>query len=117
MPYVDGYVAAVPTASREAYRDYSARIADLFRAHGATRVVDCWGDEVPEGTLTSFPKAVQRKEDETVIFGWVEWPSREARAAAWDKLMAAPEMDLSRNPLPFDGRRMIYGAFETIVDA
>ncbi|MFO1208692.1 MAG: DUF1428 domain-containing protein [Amaricoccus sp.] len=119
MSYVDGFVVAVPTASREAYRKHAEETLGLFKEYGALRVVECWGDDVPEGKLTSFPMAVQRKDDETVVFSWIEWASREARDAAWAKLMADPRMqpDAARTPAPFDGKRMIYGGFRPIVDA
>ena len=79
MSYVDGFVAAVPTANRDAYRQHAERAAKVFKESGALSVVECWGDDVPEGKLTSFPLAVQRKSDETVVFSWVTWPSRAVR--------------------------------------
>lgn len=77
MAYVDGFVAAVPTANREIYREHAETAARVFKEHGALQVVECWGDDVPEGKLTSFPMAVQRKDDETVVYSWVTWPSRQ----------------------------------------
>ena len=117
MSYVDGFVAAVPTANRDAYRDHAAKAAVVFREHGALKIVECWGDDVPDGTLTSFPMAVQRKPDETVIFSWVVWSSRAARDEGWKRVMADPSMNPATNPMPFDGKRMIYGGFEMILDA
>jgi uncharacterized protein YbaA (DUF1428 family) len=116
MSYVDGFVAAVPTANREAYRRHAEVAAQGFKAHGALGVVECWGDDVPEGKLTSFPLAVQRKEDETVVFSWVTWPSRAARDEGWKKVMADPRMQAGTNPMPFDGKRLIYGGFEELVN-
>lgn len=116
MSYVDGFVAAVPTANRDAYRAHAEKALALFKEYGATRCVECWGDDVPEGKLTSFPMAVKREDDESVIFSWVEWPSREARDAGWQKIMADPRMQPDANPMPFDGKRMIYGGFSPIVD-
>ena len=72
MTYVDGFVAAVPTANREIYRKHAEAAAVVFKEHGALRVVECWSDDVPEGKLTSFPMAVKRKEDETVVFSWID---------------------------------------------
>ena len=115
MSYVDGFVAAVPTANREAYRRHAELTAKMFKEHGALSVVECWGDDVPEGKLTSFPLAVQRKEDETVVFSWVTWPSRAVRDEGWKKVMADPRMQADANPMPFDGKRLIYGGFEEIV--
>ena len=79
MSYVDGFVAAVPTANREAFRRHAEDASKAFREYGALAVAECWGDDVPEGKLTSFPMAVQRKPDETVVFSWIVWPSRLVR--------------------------------------
>ncbi len=117
MNYVDGYVLAVPTANRETYRNFAAEAAGIFKEYGALRTVECWGDDVPDGKVTSFPMAVQRKPDETVLFSWIEWPSREVRDAAWAKVMADPRMQAADRKPPFDGQRMIYGGFTPIVDA
>lgn len=116
MSYVDGFVAAVPTANRDAYRAHAAKALPLFKEFGATRVVECWGDDVPDGKLTSFPMAVQRKDDETVIFSWIEWPSKETRDGAWAQLMKDPRMQPAANPMPFDGARLIYGGFAPLLD-
>lgn len=117
MSYVDGFVAAVPTANREKYRKHAADAAVVFREHGALRVVECWGDDVPEGKVTSFPMAVRRKDDETVVFAWIVWPSRQVRDEGMKKVMADPRLQPEVNPMPFDGQRLIYGGFETIVEA
>jgi uncharacterized protein YbaA (DUF1428 family) len=117
MPYVDGFVAAVPTANRDAYRKHAEAAARVFKEHGAQRVVECWGDDVPEGKLTSFPLAVKRKEDETVVFSWITWPSRQARDDGMKKVMADPRIQPDVNPMPFDGKRLIYGGFEILIDA
>jgi uncharacterized protein YbaA (DUF1428 family) len=116
MTYVDGFVAAVPTANREKFRKHAEDAAVVFREHGALKVVECWGDDVPDGKVTSFPMAVQRKEDETVVFSWVLWPSREVRNSAMEKIMADPRLKPEANPMPFDGKRLIYGGFEMIVE-
>jgi len=117
MPYVDGFVAAVPTANKEIYRKHAEAAAIVFKEHGALKLVECWGDDVPDGQLTSFPMAVQRKDDETVVFSWILWPSREVRDRGMPKVMADPRLQRGANPMPFDGKRMIYGGFEMIVDA
>lgn len=116
MSYVDGFVTAVPNANREAYRKHAEDAAKVFKEYGALQVMECWGDDVPEGKVTSFPMAVRRKDDETVVFSWIVWPSKEARKSAWDKTMADPRMQPDRNPMPFDGKRMIYGGFEPLVE-
>ena len=117
MSYVDGFVAAVPTANRDAYRAHAEKALAVFREHGATRCVECWADDVPEGKVTSFPMAVRRADDESVVFSWVEWPSKEARDTGWQKIMADPRMQPDANPMPFDGKRLIYGGFAPILDA
>jgi uncharacterized protein YbaA (DUF1428 family) len=116
MNYVDGFVAAVPTGNREAYEKHSKSAAAIFKEYGALKVVENWGDDVPDGKLTSFPMAVQRKDDEAVVFAWIVWPSRQVRDDAWKAVMADPRMQPGANPMPFDGKRMIYGGFQTIVD-
>jgi uncharacterized protein YbaA (DUF1428 family) len=117
MTYVDGFVVAVPTANRELYQQHAQSAAAVFKEYGALSVVECWGDDVPEGKLTSFPLAVKRKDDETVVLSWVTWPSRQTRDAGMQKVMADPRLQPDRNPMPFDGQRLIYGGFEVIVDA
>ena len=117
MNYVDGFVAAVPLANREIYRQHAEKAAAVFREHGALNVVECWGDDVPEGKLTSFSMAVKREADETVVFSWITWPSRQVRDEAWKKVMADPRLKSDSNPMPFDGKRLIYGGFEVIVEA
>ena len=116
MAYVDGFVLAVPTANREAYRKLASSMVSLFKDCGATKVVECWGTDVPEGKITSFPMAVQCKPDETVVFSWVWWPSKEVRDAGNKKMMEDPRMT-AMHDMPFDGQRMIYGGFEPIVEA
>ena len=116
MSYVDGFVAAVPTANRDAYRKYAETAAAVFKEHGALRLVECWGDDVPDGKLTSFPLAVKRQDDETVVFSWITWPSRQVRDEGMKKVMSDPRFDPGVNPMPFDGRRLIYGGFEVLVD-
>lgn len=116
MNYVDGFVCAVATANRDAYLAHASTMAPLFKEFGALNVVETWGDDVPEGKLTSFPLAVQRKDDESVVFSWITWPSKQVRDDAWKKVMADPRMSHENNPMPFDGKRLIYGGFQTILD-
>ena len=116
MSYVDGIVAAVPTANREKFKQHANHAAGIFKEHGAVRIVECWGDDVPEGKVTSFPLAVKREDGETVVFSWIEWPSKEVRDAGWKRIMEDPRMMSEKNPMPFDGKRMIYGGFESIVE-
>ncbi len=117
MSYIDGFVLAVPAANRERFRAMAARVAEIFIEHGALRVVENWGDDVPEGKLTDFRRAVALEEGETVVFSWVEWPSKEARDKGNDAIAADPRL----RPDPeeadiMDGRRMIFGGFVPIVD-
>lgn len=114
--YVDGFVLAVPTAKKEAFREHAVIAGKVFRELGALQVVDCWGDDVPEGKVTSFPMAVKCKDDETVVFGWIVWPSKAVRDAAMPKAMADPRMQPDRNPMPFDGVRMVFGGFQKFVE-
>ena len=116
MAYVDGFVAAVPTTNRDAYIDHADKAADVFREHGATRVVECWGDDVPDGEVTSFAMAVKAQADETVLFSWVEWPDKATRDAGMEKVFADPRMQDDANPMPFDAKRLIYGGFEVLLD-
>jgi uncharacterized protein YbaA (DUF1428 family) len=117
MNYVDGFIVAVPAANRETYRQHAEKAAVVFKEYGALNVVECWGDDVPEGKLTSFSMAVKREENETVVFSWITWPSRQVRDEAWKKVMADPRLKPDANPMPFDGKRLIYGGFEVIVEA
>ena len=117
MTYVDGFVAAVPTANRAAYRKHAEDASVVFREHGALKLVECWGDDVPDGEVTSFPMAVKCGPDETVVFSWILWPSREVRNEGMKKVMEDPRLKPDVNPMPFDGKRMIYGGFEMILDA
>jgi uncharacterized protein YbaA (DUF1428 family) len=115
MNYVDGYVIAVPTAKREAYFAMAKMAAVIFKEFGALRVVECWGDDVPPGKLTSFPLAVKCEADETVVFSWVEWPNKAIRDEGMKKFMA--DSRLSPMDMPFDGKRMIFGGFQSVIDS
>ncbi len=117
MTYVDGFVAAVPTANKAVYIEHATAAAAIFKEHGALRSVECRGDDVPDGEITSLPLAVQCRDDETVVFSWILWPSRDVRNAAMEKIMADERLDPDRNPMPFNGMRLIYGGFEMVIDA
>ncbi len=116
MAYVDGFVAAVPTKNKEKYRLHAQAAAAAFKEHGAIKFVECWGEDVPDGDITSFPMAVKCKSDETVVFSWILWPSKEIRNQGMNKVMADQRLNPDNNPMPFDGKRIIYGGFEIIVD-
>jgi len=113
MPYVDGFLAAVPKANKAQYIAHSRAAADLFRQWGATRVVENWGDDVPRGTLTDFYRATAARDDEIVVFSWIEYPDKATRDAIQKRMMEDPEM-AQMPDLPFDGKRMIFGGFEML---
>ena len=117
MTYVDGFVCAVPSANKEAYRNYAQQASVVFKEHGALSFVECWGDDVPEGKVNSMHTAVMRKPDETVVFSWITWPDKATRDAGMQKVFADPRLKPDVNPMPFDGSRMIFGGFEMIVEA
>lgn len=111
MTYVEGFVVAVPTANKDAYLAHARKALPLFKEFGITRVVECWGDDVPAGKVTDFRRAVQAKDDETVLFSWFEYPSKAVRDAATQKMIADPRMEGMGADTPFDGMRMIFGGF------
>jgi uncharacterized protein YbaA (DUF1428 family) len=115
MTYVDNFIIAVPTEGRDAYLRHAEKAAALFHDHGALRVVETWADDVTAGELTDFRRAVALEPGETVVVGWIEWPDKAARDAAWPKIAADPRM--TDEPMPFDGKRMVHGGFETLLDA
>ena len=116
MTYVDGFVLAVPRDKKDAYRDMAAKTWVLFKEFGAVRQVECWGDDVPDGQVTDFRRAVQAKADEDVVFSWVEYPSKAIRDAANQKLIEDPRMEGIATEPPFDGKRKIVGGFAPILD-
>jgi uncharacterized protein YbaA (DUF1428 family) len=124
MSYIDGFVIAVPTANKQKFIEHAKLGDSVFIDLGATRVIECWGDDVRDGKVTDFRRAVQAKDDETIVFSWIEWPDKETRDAAMKKMVdwmknpekADPRMDPEKNPMPFDGKRLIYGGFAPIVD-
>ena len=117
MIYIDGFLAPVLAGtSADAYRVFAEKAAAIFREHGATRVVEGWADDVPDGKLTDFRKAVQAKDGETLVFSWIEWPDKATRDTGMATVMADPRMQPGAEPMPFDGPRLIFGGFRAIVD-
>ena len=120
MSYIDGFVIAVPKANRQEFIDHANNADSMFMEMGALRVIECWADDVPDGTLTDFRQAVHASADEDVVFGWIEWPDKAARDACYAKMMDPanpdPRMDPAKNAPPFDGKRMIFGGFNPVVD-
>ncbi|QTD44496.1 DUF1428 domain-containing protein [Ottowia testudinis] len=112
--YIDGFLCAVPTNQREAYRRHADDTARIFKKHGALSVVQCWGDDVPPGKLTSMPMAVKCQPDETVVLAWLVWPSKAVRDAGMKAVMADPD---SPKEMPFDGQRVIFGGFNVLMTA
>jgi len=115
MTYVDGFVIAVPTANKSSYLKLAEKMAVIFKDHGALSVVENWGDDIPDGETTSFPIAVKCQADETVVLSWITWPNRKARDKGMGNVMKDTRMDWSKTTMPFDGKRMILGGFETIL--
>ena len=120
MSYIDGFVIAVPTADKQKFIEHANMGDSVFTELGATRVIECWGDDVPEGKVTDFRKAVKASADESIVFSWIEWPDKRTRDAAMKKMMSDDfsddRLDPEKNPAPFDGKRLIYGGFEPIVE-
>lgn len=120
MSYVDGFVLAVPSANKQKFIEYANTVDIIFTEMGATRIVECWADDVSEGKVTDFRKAVQAQENETIVFSWIEWPDKETRDAAMQKMTSEDfkddRMDPGKYPMPFDGMRLIYGGFEPVVE-
>ncbi len=117
MTYVDGFMAAVPTANKEAYRAHAEIAASLFKEHGALTIMECWGDDLPEGKRNSMHTAVLREPEESVVMSFITWPSKAVRDEAWRLLMEDPRMAPDANPMPFDGSRLIYGGYEVLLTA
>jgi uncharacterized protein YbaA (DUF1428 family) len=116
--YVDGFVLPVPKANIEAYRRMAETAGDIWREHGALAFWECVAHDVKSGNLTSFPQSVRLQEDETVVFSWIVYESREKRDEVNEKVMNDPRMAAMMDPaaLPFDGQRMFFGGFTTLVE-
>jgi len=116
MSYIDGFIAAVPRTNKDAYHKHAAGSVAMFKEFGATRQVETWGDDVPDGKVTDFKSAVKAKPDEVVVFSWLEYPDKETRDKANEKYMSDPKMKELGSSMPFDGKRMIFGGFHPIND-
>lgn len=116
MSYVDGFVLAVPKKNLNAYKKLARKAGKIWREHGALAYVECAGDDIPNGKLTSFPRSVKLKKGETVVFSWIVYKSRAQRNAILKKVMADPRLKMDMSKSPFDAKRMIYGGFKTMLD-
>jgi uncharacterized protein YbaA (DUF1428 family) len=120
MAYVDGFVIAVPTANKQKFTDHAAMADPVFMEMGATHIVEAWQDDVKDGKITDFRRAVQATADESIVFSWITWPDKATRDAAMAKMMSGelndPRMDPEKNPMPFDGMRLIFGGFTPVVE-
>jgi uncharacterized protein YbaA (DUF1428 family) len=115
MKYIDGFLIAVPAANKAAYLEQAETFATIVKEFGATRIVECWADDLPDGTLTGFRMAVKAEDDEVVVFSWIEYPSKEVRDAANAKVMTDERIKSAATL--FDTKRMIFGGFAPILDA
>ncbi|NNM78681.1 DUF1428 domain-containing protein [Sphingomonas sp. ID1715] len=120
MSYIDGFVIPVADGDRQKFIDHARMTDTMFKEMGALRIVECWQDDVPDGKVTDFRRSVQAQQGESVVFSWIEWPDKATRDAAFAKMMDPnnpdPRMDQTKNPVPFDGKRMIFGGFTPIVE-
>ena len=115
MTYFSGFLLAVPTANKQAYADHAVKSWPVFQKRGALRMFEAWGEDVPHGKVTDFYMATKAKDDETVVFSWIEWPDRATADAAFAAMMEDPDMQ-AMGEMPFDGMRMMWGGFAPIVD-
>ncbi len=116
MTYVNVMAAAVPTANKDAYWHGAKQMGNAFRRFGAIEIVECWGDAIPDGKVTSFPMAVKCAADETVVVSWIKWPDKATADAAMAAVGDEPEMQMGDQPPVFDMGRLIYGGFEVLSD-
>ncbi|MEM1130752.1 MAG: DUF1428 domain-containing protein [Pseudomonadota bacterium] len=117
MAYIDGFLTPVPVDKKDAYKTFAEKWVPILKDLGALSTTECWGDDVPDGEVTSFPMAVKQKEGETVVFSWTVWPDKATRDAGWAKMMEDPRMkELDMSKAPFDGKRLMFGGFEVLVE-
>ncbi|QTH64466.1 DUF1428 domain-containing protein [Psychrosphaera ytuae] len=115
MEYIDGYLLAVSQDKKDEYIEFASKLVPAFKKYGATQVMECWGDDVPDGKLTSFPMAVKAEEGEAVVFSWIVWPDKDTRMAAWPKIEADESLAGLFEDMPFDGKRLIFGGFSVVI--
>lgn len=117
MAYIDGFIAPVPKANLDKYKEFAQLAASVWKEHGALEYHECIADDVKPGKVTSFPQSVLLKEDEFVVFAWISYRSREHRDEVNEKVMKDPRMQLGSHEMPFDGKRMIFGGFKSFIDS
>lgn len=117
MTYIDIFMAAVPRDKKDDYIRHATKFAEMFKRLGAVGYSEAWGDDVPDGEVTSMPMAVHKKDDEDVVVGWTFWPDKDTRDKAWVSAESDPVMAEFGSTIPFDGKRIIYGGFDQIVKA
>jgi uncharacterized protein YbaA (DUF1428 family) len=116
MPYVDGFVVAVPEKNLAEYKKMARKAGKIWKEHGALSYIECVGDDVPVGKVTSFTKAVNLKRGETVVFSWITYKSKRDRDAVNKKVLADPRLEMDMKKAPFDASRMIYGGFKPVIE-
>ena len=116
VSYIQGFLVPVPKKSKQAYRELAAKAAPIFKEYGATRIRENWSDSVPDGKVTDFKRAVKAKQDEAVVFSWIEWPDKATCDAATEK-MQTDERWNQMGDMPFDGMRMMWAGFEPVFDS
>jgi len=116
MTYVEGFLAAVPTANKDSYRKHAESAVPIFKNLGVTRMVECWGDDIADGKVTDFKRAVKAKDNEAVVFSWIEYPDKTTRDSANEKMMNDPDSMAGMADMPLDGKRMIFSGFTPILD-
>ena len=117
MTYVEAFIAPVRTDRRDAYLAKAGIMARVFKEHGALSTTECWGSHVPDGEATSFPMSVKLEEGETVVLGWMRWASRAARDKGMQAAMSDPRMQAEMGDMPLDGKRMIFGGFDVMLES
>ncbi|MEJ7733517.1 MAG: DUF1428 domain-containing protein [Polyangiaceae bacterium] len=117
MSYIDGFVIPVPAANKDKYRQVSVDFARIAMEYGALQVVECWGDDIPDGKVTDFKRSVKAEDGEVVVLSWTVWPSKKVRHEATTKMRDDPRMKEMEPSMPFDGKRLIQGGFEVLTDS
>lgn len=116
MTYIDAFLAPVQASKKDTYLDHAKLMGEMMKEFGALAIMEHWGDDIPEGTLTSLPLAVKLEPGEAIALSWAVWPSKDVRDAGWAAMMEDPRMKDTGQPMPFDGKRLIFGGFERVLE-